>query len=169
MKKSVATIDQFVEWVEDVGDFFTTKDVYEAPWFRGHGSQHYVLTPSLYRTEAGRARLSDDLLRSEFMRKALPMVAERAPRDDWEWYFLMQHYRAPTRLLDWTDSALVALYFALTSYSPSAGANIHPVVWALNPWALNRFQDEDDGTPLGPEWPLMKSYLPPAFEGKRLP
>lgn len=169
MQKSVTTISEFVEWVEEVGDSFTTTEGYEAPWFRGHGSQHYVLTPTLYRTDEGRSKFADDELRNEFMRKALPLVAERAPRDDWEWYFLMQHYRAPTRLLDWTDSALVALYFALTSYSPSAGAEIHPVVWALNPWVLNRFQNRTDGSPLGADWPLIKDYLPPVFEGDSLP
>lgn len=52
----------------------------------------------------------------------------------WEWYFLMQHYRMPTRLLDWTDGALFALYFALSSAVPSK----KPCVWALNPWTLNR-------------------------------
>jgi hypothetical protein len=32
---------------------------------------------------------------------------------DWDSYFLMQHHQAPTRLLDWSDGALIALHFAL--------------------------------------------------------
>ena len=36
------------------------------------------------------------------------------PKDEWEWIFLMQHYRVPTRLLDWTESPLIGLYFAVS-------------------------------------------------------
>ena len=58
----------------------------------------------------------------------------RVPRDDWEWIFLMQHHRGLTRLLDWTESPLVALYFALAGAADEASA----VVWCLDPMELNR-------------------------------
>lgn len=49
------------------------------------------------------------------------------------WLTLMQHYGLPTRLLDWSESPLVALYFALSSQEDKDAA-----VWALNPMKLNK-------------------------------
>ena len=51
------------------------------------------------------------------------------------WLTLMQHYGLPTRLLDWSESPLVALYFALSS---DEDAKTDAAVWVLNPMRLNK-------------------------------
>src|SRR5260370_33341611 len=42
-----------------------------------------------------------------------PMKRHLTKDWDWDTYFLMQHHNGPTRLLDWSDGALMALHFAL--------------------------------------------------------
>lgn len=74
--------------------------------------------PGLYRLCGGfkavkRDRI-EDKIREEFIIRA-PALADVTPvnNSEWEWYFLMQHFGAPTRLLDWTEGALIGLYFAV--------------------------------------------------------
>lgn len=55
------------------------------------------------------------------------------PDDSLEWLSLMQHYGAPTRLLDFTYSIYVACYFAIEKTESDC------VVWAINGrWANKR-------------------------------
>jgi hypothetical protein len=51
----------------------------------------------------------------------------------WGWLFMMQHYGVPTRLLDWSREALVALLFALGEAVNDEERNHDKVVWLLDP------------------------------------
>jgi hypothetical protein len=129
----------YVAAVNALVEAWTPKDTewYLQPWFRGHGSTRWQLQPSLYRKRAaggvGAQYYSEAQLLESFKLRA-PRYLDRLPRDDWEWLFVMQHYGLPTRLLDWTESALVALYFAVRDHRGDAD----PAVWVTNPWWINR-------------------------------
>jgi hypothetical protein len=57
-----------------------------------------------------------------------------AIRDDLEWLATMQHYGAPTRLLDWSWSEYIALFFAISESDVTASdtSENQCVVWAVN-------------------------------------
>ena len=57
--------------------------------------------------------------------------------DELQWLSIMQHYGAPTRLLDWTYSIYVAAYFAVESDFKEDSDNAC-AIWALNyRWAYS--------------------------------
>ena len=96
----------------------------EHPLFRGEPNvKDTPLLPKLYREKADGSNHDENFLIQEFRRMAPAIGNNLTPiRDETDtWLFLMQHVGLPTRLLDWTEGALIALYFALQ--------NKRPVVW----------------------------------------
>jgi hypothetical protein len=121
--------------VKSVGDLIKALEAQLASsptvWFRGQADSDWDLTPSLARRPELPA--AEAALIKRFKQNALPHLAQR-PQSEWEWLFLMQHYRLPTRLLDWTESPLVGLYFAVADKSAAGKA---AALWCLDPIALN--------------------------------
>jgi hypothetical protein len=69
-----------------------------------------------------------------------------------QWLFLAQHVGLPTRLLDWTEGALIGLYFAVRA-GDSVQVEPAAVVWMLNPIGLNRACATPNLSP-GDQFPL---------------
>jgi hypothetical protein len=106
--------------------------------FRGHKDERYRLSPSIEREY-----LYTDWNHAEY--KALREFQSKAgmhmdpaqlpePADRFGWLAIMQHYGAPTRLLDFTYSPYVAMYFALRNRKKDSSAFAE--VWGLDAAAL---------------------------------
>ncbi len=108
-------------------------------WFRGQAKASWSLVPSLYRRvpDVKQAVAIESQVALEFNNRSR-MIAERASaRDSWELFFLMQHHRLPTRLLDWSRNLLIAAYFA--AYDPASWLDVDdpPSIVILNPREWN--------------------------------
>jgi len=102
-------------------------------WFRGQRNARWDLEPSIKRHGGAEAERA---LFKRFKQNAFSHVVSR-PITEWEWLFVMQHNGLPTRLLDWTESALIGLYFAIDGEDPQ-DAEAPAALWAMDPIGLNR-------------------------------
>lgn len=156
-----------MEIVCEIRDRWNNEDgEYSDPSFRGHRESGWKLQPNIVRLQLDEVEMQ---LRDSFQRMAVQLMSEREPKDEWSWYFIMQHYGAPTRLLDWTDGALIALLFAVTPQRPGAVAPPRDAeVWMLSPWWLNK-QVVGLDTILSPGWTEVNRYLPSLFSETKPP
>ena len=101
-----------ITYIESVSDFLNeikgikNKSGYTL-FYRGHSDKNYELKPSIYRDE--RFIKNEDKIYRETIAK---VPYDFNGKSSIESLALMQHYGVPTRILDLTTNALVALYFA---------------------------------------------------------
>jgi len=104
-------------------------------WWRGHSRISWKLHPSIY--HKGLAK-NETYMAVQFRNQARVRHRDVPDiHDGTSWLFLMQHYGLPTRLLDWTDSPLIALHF---SVKDNTADDEDSVVYGLMPTELNHAQ-----------------------------
>jgi FRG domain len=126
-------------------------------WWRGQAESTWDLVPSLLRLEVVGKEFNMVI---RFMNRAKAIHNKCPANSDLQgWLSLMQHYRLPTRLLDWSESPLVALFFALEDkkHDGEDGA-----LWALRPSALNHCHSGEKRILL-PHHPKAASLFRQAF------
>jgi len=106
-------------------------------WFRGHPRRNLGLQPRAFRRclpppDDEEPGCWDETNVYEHLKLLAPSY-EHTYHSPFDWLCLMQHYSVPTRLLDWSESILAALYFAVKEDPTMSGELI-----ALNAKRLNR-------------------------------
>ncbi len=146
---------------------------YKEMWFRGEDGEYPQtrLCPKLYRPpENHPLKPIPDLLDIENslfedFERCGAQLCNTQPEDDWDWYFLMQHHGAPSRILDWSDGApsrildwsdgaLIGLHFAVhnTPVRPERNA----VVYVLQPhWLVELLKSLPDIAEVKERWKVF--------------
>ena len=130
-------INSIAEFLAAIQEDLSRWDVNVKPWFRGVSDNDVdelgePASQGLEPRIANHNEVEENYFNQSFRRQAggLVDVPPRVAHTDL-WLFLAQHYGIPTRLIDWTEGALHALYFAVNKKNPN------PRVYMLNPQNLN--------------------------------
>ncbi len=149
----VCSQENYLSTIYDKNHIEPSSDVeYPFPfglWFRGQCRDSFSLIPSVFRqpnldrmTDPNECAWYDEGMMIQHFRQRDPSYDEEY-KLPFDLLCLLQHYNFPTRLLDWTESVLIALYFAVEKDDAQDGK-----LYALNARRLNaqtRLHDQLEG------------------------
>lgn len=131
VRKELRTVDMLLQDIEQVRREANAALGGDFPWYFRGDTVGSDLKPHIGRRQhfAGKNDLlleAEEKLLNRFKRFAYQEFNREAT--DWEALFLARHYGLPTRIMDWSYSPLVALYF---SCSPRHDGVAQGVLWGI--------------------------------------
>jgi hypothetical protein len=129
---TIQSINEYIDLIENVKTNNVAIGNKADLIFRGQSTDKPLLPKLARLTLNGEMAIMEKLMLDEFKRGSLPLT-EFKPGNNWDWLALAQHHGLPTRLLDWSYSALAALWFAVQNPPKKDGkGNLeNGVVWIL--------------------------------------
>lgn len=165
----VSSFGEYVNTVSKLSGEDTNKKEPGVLWFRGNGHEKFSLLPSLFRTNTRTCRqdgtghyssmhYAEDVRTQHYNAKNFHFFAKE-PSSRVEWLEVMQHHGVKTRVLDWSESSVHSLLFALEpffddlKFKNEVRRSTVPCVWVLEPQRLNKkiFELLKDESPLRKE------------------
>lgn len=119
-------------------------------WFRGSKSNTLSLQPGAY----WRTGYTELQALVSFAQEGV-VFTDIGTLDSWDTYYLAQHHRIPTRLLDWTESFSASL-FAFDGWD----GQTTPCIWIMQPELLNKASINWEGVVAPENNPAVDSWLP---------
>lgn len=125
--KEVRDMFAYMDWINDLNAANNSNN--RPLFFRGHADEEWDLLPYVFRNDLYNER--NLILDYKQVLYPEPNYFSKLERMLVE----MQHHGIPTRLLDWSLSPLIALYFACVSHPKEDGR-----IFCLNPWSVRLFE-----------------------------
>ena len=139
-------VDRINELAEDVNFLGNPNENYSrfpfGLWFRGQYDFDWLLQPSVFRTKTDLTPESEHYDELDIFVHMQLRAPEYRPthRSTFDWLCLLQHYSLPTRLLDWSESILFALYFSVKDSAESTAESTKDArLSVLNTRKLNKY------------------------------
>lgn len=132
----ISTIDELLQFLKALAARHK-----QGLWYRGEENSALTLVPSIQRSEK---RLQiERFITNDFYIRAKQIFKNPPEKHNYsEWVALMQHHGLPTRMLDWSKSPLIAVFFATETYQQYPDTDA--CVWVLAPNLLNQMEGFGD-------------------------
>lgn len=156
MKNKVTIIKSLGEYTDCIRSIAEEEhDNADSPpilWFRGLSDVTHSLVPSLFRggTRVDRVpgggdysalHYAEDIRTQHYIAKNYHFL-QKEPSSRVEWLEVMQHHRMNTRVMDWSESSIHSLLFAIEPFldkdAREKRQDCVPCVWVLEPGKLNK-------------------------------